>query len=89
MTLREHFPLYQVTRGKWIPPEGWAGRLGDTHRVRALGTWPGNAGSTGVMPKARMRSRMRCWEGQFVSTSLAESPSTSSPHASSLPLSYL
>ena len=36
---------------------GWA-----HHLVRALGTCPANAGNTGIMPKERIRSRIRCWQ---------------------------
>lgn len=46
----------------------WGG--GKPHLVIALGTCPANAGNTGIMPKERIRSRIRCWEeweGELVS----------------------
>ena len=43
------------------PSRGWGE---EPYLVIALGTCPANAGNTGVMPKERIRSRIRCW-GQW------------------------
>lgn len=53
-------------------------RAEEPHLVIALGTCPANAGSTGIMPKERIRSRIRCWEeweGELVSMARDGRPS--------------